>query len=136
MTKENPINPYPLYPKNLGYRFRGYSLDDQGTPTFSYEFGKLAIEDSSHPQPLAEVHLLRRTLRITSPGQDKLLFRSLVGKIEREKERVFATPDLRLRILDGKPRLREGPEGNVELIIELSLKKGESEFVFDYEALR
>jgi mono/diheme cytochrome c family protein len=136
MTKENPVNPDPLYPKNLGYRFRGYTLDDQGVPTFSYEFGKLAVEDFSRPQPLAEVHLLRRTLRITSPGQDRLLFRALVGKIEREKEGVFATPELRLRILDGKPRLREGREGNVELIIELSLKKGKSEFVFDYEALR
>jgi mono/diheme cytochrome c family protein len=136
MTKENPVNPDPLYPKNLGYRFRGYSLDDQGIPTFSYEFGKLAVEDFSRPQPLAEVHLLRRTLRINSPGQDRLLFRALVGKIEREKEGVFATPELRLRILDGKPRLREGREGNAELIIELSLKKGKSEFVFDYEALR
>ena len=25
MTKENPVNPDPLYPKNLGYKFRGYS---------------------------------------------------------------------------------------------------------------
>jgi mono/diheme cytochrome c family protein len=136
MTKENPVNPDPLYPKNLGYRFRGYSLDDQGIPTFSYEFGKLTVEDFSRPQPLAEVHLLRRTLRITSPDQDRLLFRALVGKIEREKEGVFATPELRLKVLDGKPRLREGREGKVELIIELSLKKGKSEFVFDYEALR
>jgi len=136
MTKENPVNPDPLYPKNLGYKFRGYSLDDQGAPTFSYEFGKLAVEDFSRPQPLAEVHLLRRTLRITSPVRDSLLFRALVGKIEREKEGVFATPELRLRILDGQSRLREGLEGNRELIIELSLKKGKSEFVFDYEALR
>jgi mono/diheme cytochrome c family protein len=136
MTKENPVNPDPLYPKNLGYRFRGYSLDDHGVPTFSYEFGELAVEDFSRPQTRAEVHLLRRTLRITSPAQDSVLFRALVGKIEREKEGIFATPELRLKILDGQPRLREGREGNVELIIELSLKKGKSEFVFDYEALR
>ena len=136
MTKENPVNPDPLYPKNLGYGFRGYSLDDQGVPTFSYEFGKLVIEDNSRPQPLPEDHLLRRTLRITSPARDSLLFRALVGKIEREKEGVFSTPELRLKVLDGQSRLREGLEGNRELIIELSLKKGQSEFVFDYEALR
>ena len=136
MTKENPVNPDPLYPKNLGYRFRGYSLDDKGIPTFSYEFGKFAVEDFSRPQPLAEVHLLRRTLRITSSGHDSVLFRALVGKIEREKEGVFATPELRLKMLDGQPRLKEGPDGNHELIVELSLNKGESEFVFDYEALR
>ncbi|MDC0157386.1 hypothetical protein OAK38_06475 [Verrucomicrobia bacterium] len=136
MTKENPVNPDPLYPKNLGYRFRGYSLDDHGVPTFSYEFGKLAVEDFSRPRPLPDAHLLRRTLRITSPAREGLLFRALVGKIEREKEGVFVTPELRLSILDGQPRLRDGLDGNHELIIELSLKKGKSEFVLDYEALR
>ena len=79
MTKENPVNPDPLYPKNLGYKFRGYSLDDQGIPTFSYEFGKLAIEDFSRPRSLSEDHLLRRTLRITSPARDRLLFSCLGG---------------------------------------------------------
>ena len=136
MTKENPVNPDPLYPKNLGYKFRGYSLDDQGIPTFSYEFGKLAIEDFSRPRSLSEDHLLRRTIRITSPARDRLLFRALAGEVEREKEGVFATPDLRLKVLDGKPFLREGSEGKRELIIEFSLVEGQSEFVFEYEALR
>ena len=80
--------------------------------------------------------LLRRTLRITSPDRDSVLFRALVGKIEKEKEGVFATPELRLKMLDGQPRLKEGSDGNHELIVELSLNKGESEYVFDYEALR
>ncbi len=136
MTKENPVNPDPLYPKNLGYKFRGYSLDDQGIPTFSYEFGKLAIEDFSRPRSLPEDHLLRRTLRITSPARDRLLFRALAGEVEREKEGVFATPDLRLKVLDGKPFLREGSENKRELIIEFSLEEGKSEFVFEYEPLR
>ena len=136
MTKENPVNPDPLYPKNLGYKFRGYSLDDQGIPTFSYEFGKLAIEDFSRPRSLSEDHLLRRTLRITSPARDRLLFRALTGEVERELEGVFATPDLRLKVLDGKPFLREGSEGKRELIVEFSLVEGQSEFVFEYEALR
>ena len=30
MTKENPVNPDPLYPKNLGYAFRGYALGKMG----------------------------------------------------------------------------------------------------------
>ena len=102
MTKENPVNPDPLYPKNLGYKFRGYSLDDQGIPTFSYEFGKLAIEDFSRPRSLSEDHLLRRTLRITSPARDRLLFRALTGKLKGAGGRV-RNPDLRLKVLDGKP---------------------------------
>ena len=57
------------------------------------------------------------------------------GKLK-EKEGVFATPDLRLKVLDGKPFLREGSEGKRELIIEFSLVEGQSEFVFEYEALR
>ena len=56
--------------------------------------------------------------------------------MEREKEGVFVTPSLRLKVLDGKPFLREGSEGKRELIIEFSLKEGQSEFVFEYEALR
>jgi hypothetical protein len=56
--------------------------------------------------------------------------------VEREKEGVFATPDLRLKVLDGKPFLREGSENKRELIIEFSLEEGQSEFVFEYEPLR
>jgi len=60
----------------------------------------------------------------------------LAGEVEREESGVFATPDLRLKVLDGKPFLREGSENKRELIIEFSLEEGKSEFVFEYEPLR
>ena len=137
-TKEKPVNPNPLYPKNLGYRFRGYSLDDRGIPTFSYAFGKIQMEDSSRPEPSGDVHLLRRRLSITSPSAAKILFRALAGKIEAGPGRIFATPDVRLTIPKATFDLRDFPapgEGR-ELIVSLILDEGVSEFSFDYEILR
>ena len=36
MTQKEPVNPDPLYPKNRGYQFKGYYLDDESIPTFMY----------------------------------------------------------------------------------------------------
>src|SRR6185503_14284048 len=47
MTKEAPANPDPLYPKNRGYQFKGYFMDDASVPTFMYRSGDIEIEDRS-----------------------------------------------------------------------------------------
>ena len=48
MTKENPVNPDPLYPRNRGYQFGGYQLDKDGVPTFLYRTGAVTVADTAH----------------------------------------------------------------------------------------
>ena len=53
-TKEAPVNPDPLYPKRLGYRFAGYDLDADDVPTFHYQYGAVRIEDRITPEATRE----------------------------------------------------------------------------------
>ena len=64
MTKEQPVNSDPLYPRNRGYRFRGYFFDDDAVPTFLYESGAIAIEDRSTGRMDGKRAVLRRVLRL------------------------------------------------------------------------
>ncbi|MEM1450762.1 MAG: c-type cytochrome, partial [Planctomycetota bacterium] len=41
-TEEEPVNPDPMYPRQYGYRFRGYRLDEGGVPTLRYTLGDVA----------------------------------------------------------------------------------------------
>ena len=81
MTKEARLNPDPLYPKNVGYQFRGYFLGESSIPTFMYCSGTIEIEDRSmaagyegHPQ-------LLRVLQFDSPVQQTVWFRALTGDV-------------------------------------------------------
>ncbi len=49
MTKEAPTNPNPLYPKNVGYQFRGYFLDESSLPTFQYRTGPSTLTTDPLP---------------------------------------------------------------------------------------
>ena len=62
MTKENPVNPDPLYPRNRGYRFEGYQLDADGVPTFLYRTGAVSVADRSHAAVSNRLNGLVRTL--------------------------------------------------------------------------
>jgi len=135
-SKEQPVNPDPLYPRNHGYAFLGYSLDAESIPTFQYRCGPVVIEDKSVPQGEAGSQLLRRSFHFMSPAKETLWFRALTGKIEVESATVFKTADLRLALSPGKTLLRAASEGEQELLIELSLPKGDSTLTIDYELLR
>jgi hypothetical protein len=137
MNKENPVNPNPLYPKNLGYQFLGYSFDDAFVPTFSYRFGDIGIEDLSLAVRKDEKFILQRALTFDSPKADVLHFRALVGKVEKVTETSYNTPDLQLTIPKGPVLLRPfGSDNNHELLIKLALPKGKSKWDLEYELLR
>ena len=89
MTKEAPVNPDPLYPKNLGYQFKGYFMDDAAIPTFQYRFGDIAIEDRSAVGTGDEKRRLLRDLTFESPKDQSIWFRALTGKIEAESKQQF-----------------------------------------------
>jgi hypothetical protein len=130
------VNPDPLYPKNHGYGFLGYSLDESSVPTFRYRSGPLVIEEKTVASAEEGAGALRRTIRITSPAEDTVWFRALTGTIEAEAANTFKTRDLKLTMDSGTPHLHTAADGSQELRIELALPKGESTFTIHYELSR
>lgn len=132
-SEEQPVNPDPLYPRNHGYGFLGYSVDESSVPTLQYRCGPLVIDDKTIATSESS---LRRTFRISSPAKDTVWFRALTGTIESKSANSFKTPDLELTIDSGTAHLRAAADGSQELLIELSLPEGESTVTLDYELLR
>ncbi|HEY1189933.1 MAG TPA: c-type cytochrome [Gemmata sp.] len=137
MTKEAPANPDPLYPKNRGYQFKGYFLDDGSVPTFMYRSGDVAIEDRSVAETADKKLRLVRTLTFDSPKEQTLWFRALTGKIETESKVRFKTPALRLSTPQGPTVLRANsadPKAS-ELLLKFEIPKGKSTRTLTYELL-
>jgi mono/diheme cytochrome c family protein len=137
MTKEAPVNPNPLYPKNLGYQFVEYSLDELSIPTFVYRSGAIAISDRSTAVRLERSLLLKRTIRFNAPSAEKRWFRAMAGEIEEEKEHVFRTRSLRLTVSGCTTTLRRLADDSKdsELILKFEFEPGESVLELTYEPL-
>lgn len=134
MTKENPVNPDPLYPKNLGYAFKGYVFDEKGNPTLSYRCGEVKIADRSE---VRGDKVLRRSFEFETEKGTEIYFRALTGEVKKESEEVFSTADLQLRIGKARTILRDsGKEGEKELLIALPVKAGKTTYTIDYEIRR
>ena len=137
MTKEQPVNPDPLYPKNRGYQFKGYYLDDASIPTFMYRSGSIEIEDRSTPGSGGDKGRLLRNLTFNSPSVQTIWFRALTGKIETESKQRFKTRELRLSIPELPTLLRPTSNAKIgsELLLRLDISKGKSKLSFTYELL-
>lgn len=143
MTKEAPVNPNPLYPKNVGYQFKEYFLDENSIPTFYYRSGKVAIEDRSIAVKANDKLLLKRTMQFSAPSPQTLWFRALTGEIVSESENIYKTRSLRLTIPPSTAQLRansdnSGPNSNPnssELLIKLDVPQGKSTSELIYEPL-
>jgi len=137
MSKSAPTNPDPLYPKNRGYQFRGYYLDEASTPTFMYRSGEVEIEDRSIADISGDKMLLRRTFQFVSPTESTTWFRALTGKVETESKQQFKVPGVRLSIPPTHTVLRASDSSAEasELLLQIDLPKGKSSRVFIYELL-
>ena len=138
MTKEAKTNPNPLYPKNVGYQFRGYFLGESSIPTFQYQSGAIAIEDRSEAVGSDEQRQLKRVLQLESPAPQTVWFRALTGDITAESERVFRSGRLRLTIPATETKLRslsDEPKRS-ELLLQLKIPQGKSTLEFVYEPLK
>ena len=135
MTKEARTNPNPLYPKNVGYQFRGYYLGELSIPTFMYRTGTIEIEDRSVAAGSEEKRQLKRVLRFNSPMPQTVWFRGLTGDISQESERVFRSGRLRLTIPKTETKLRSlaGEPKRSELLLRLQIPQGKSSLEFLYE---
>ena len=135
MTKENPVNPDPLYPKNLGYAFRGYALGKNGNPTLRYLCGEVAIEDRFEVE---SEKILKRRFDFDAKKPGVLHFRALTGQIVSESGGVFKTADLRLTLgSEVETVLRSiGVDGEQELLMKIPLGPEKNTYSIDYEILR
>ncbi len=138
MTKDARVNPNPLYPKNLGYQFRGYFLGESSIPTFMYQYGAIEIEDRSVATVTNDPRGLRRVLQFDSPTPIVIWFRGLVGDIRNPSEHVFHTGNLRLTVPGVKTKLRQVSEEpkRSELLLRLELPQGKSNLELLYEPLQ
>jgi len=134
MTKENPVNPDPLYPKNLGYAFKGYALGKDGNPTLRYFCGEIAIEDRFEAK---SEKVLSRKFTFYASQAGVLHFRVLTGKITKEADGVYKTEDLRLLLGNAETILRpSGVDGEEELLVKIPLAPKNNTYSIDYEILR
>ena len=125
-TKENPVNPDPLYPRNRGYQFKGYSFDDSGTPTFSYHCHEVAIEDKT----TSSKNRLQRTLSFSSGEETTLYFRALTGKIKKISDTVYQSEKLEITLPSATTLLREN-----EVLLKIPVPSGKSTITIDYHLL-
>ena len=138
MTKEARTNPNPLYPKNVGYQFRGYYLDESSIPTFMYRSGAIEIEDRSVATGVEEQRRLTRVLQFESPMPQTVWFLGLTGDISQESQRVFRSGRLRLTIPKADTKLRslsDEPKRS-ELLLRLQIPQGKSSLELLYEPLK
>jgi len=138
MTKEARNNPNPLYPKNVGYQFRGYFLGEASIPTFIYRCGTIEIEDRSATAGSDEQRHLKRVLQFDSPSKQTVWFRALTGDISQESDRAFRSGRLRLTIPKAETKLRSLPDEpkRSELLLRLQIPEGKSSLEFLYEPLK
>jgi mono/diheme cytochrome c family protein len=137
MTKEAPVNPDPLYPKNCGYQFKGYYMDDASIPTFMYRSGDIEIEDRSAAETADKKTRLVRKLMFDSPKDRTVWFRALTGRVETESKERFKTAELRLIIPPVATVLRptSADPKSSELLLKIAIPKGKSTHTLTYEIL-
>jgi mono/diheme cytochrome c family protein len=153
-SKEQPVNPDPLYPRNRGYQFKGYFYDANKVPTLMYKTGDISIEDRSLPKISgnkdASNPVLARTFTFDAPKSETIWFRALAGKIETISKRQYKTVDMAITVPVATSKA--GAETNaqtrsltrktadernpMELLLELKIPKGKSKVTIEYELLR
>ena len=135
MDKDNPVNPNPLYPRNLGYQFKGYQLDEEGVPTFMYRTGDVAVEDRVNVVAANRLNRLERRLWFDAPKGDTVYFRALTGKVSPLTPTQFATAAVKMWVPEDTALLRGDGDAR-ELLLKLKLPSGKSEVEIGYELLR
>ena len=132
MDKDNPVNPNPLYPRNLGYQFKGYQLDEEGVPTFMYRTGDVAVEDRVAAD---QQNRLERRFRFNAPKAETVYLRALTGNVRLLAPAQFATGAVKMWVPEDTALLR-GEGDTRELVLKLKLPEGKSDVEIRYELLR
>jgi len=122
------------FPQDHGYEFHGYFLDAKRRPTFRYTYGEVSVEDYFEDVRGPDGQgFFRRTLRFRAPAPQEIFqFRAAAGKnVERIAENKFQLERLRVRLVTKNAATpRDGTPS--ELLIPLSLPKGETTLILEY----
>ncbi len=114
---DEPTSPWPAdVGEAAGYRFRGYRLDESGTPTFLYRYGQVDVEDRLAP---AAKQTLRRTIKLlvdrSQTATNVIWFRANTGKSLQKNgigsysnDRSLTVTLEKGRLLDGRVRMNDG----------------------------
>ncbi len=130
MTEDEPVNPDPLYPRRLGYRFGGYAYDQKQVPTFFYRLTDVEVADRS----IGGDHQLTRTLLFTSAKAETIYLRFAAGAVEQVSSGQFKIGGLVLTITGGQAILRPSAnEGEQELLLKVALPQGQTSIEVRYE---
>ncbi|QVL33555.1 c-type cytochrome [Telmatocola sphagniphila] len=137
-TREQPISPDPLYPKNRGYQFKGYELDDKDIPTFLYRIDQLEIADRSQVVTGKQATKLERQFIFKSPNHQTIWFRALTGVIEKESQDSFKNGEIRIVIPNCETLVRslQTPAKTSELLLKFELSEGTTKKSITYELLK
>jgi cytochrome c2 len=133
--RSGPDDPWPaLTGKSAGYQFRGYHLDDELRPAFSYYFGGIHVTDYPVAVPGKEDPGLKRilTFQAASPPAN-LYMRAAVGdKIERLPNGDFLV-DGRLALgLSGSGATVRTSQGRMELLWPIRFSGNKASIEEDY----
>ncbi|MDB4694950.1 DUF1080 domain-containing protein [Rubripirellula sp.] len=109
-------------PKERGYRFLGYRLDQQGRPTFRYRFADAEVDDTPLPVAGDFSGTFERIIKVTPTGQQTesgIYFRAGSGNIEALEDGWFLLNDLhRIRITtSGKKPFVRKVGGSSEILV-------------------
>ena len=119
--------------RELGYRFRGYRLDDQQQPTFMYEVHGARIEDKPEPMNDDQFAPLRRHIKVTSPKAiDGMYYRVVGGNVKQLGDGWFevdGTWKTRVDGLDPAQLIVRKIDGKTEVLVPLAVAR---EFVQEY----
>lgn len=141
-TKENPVSPDPTYPTQHGYAFLGYTIGENGLPTFRYRSGEVTIADTSIAVRSDSAPILRRTLSFTTAKPTTLHFRALTGKVQAVSKSSYKNELIELSLTASTaqptPDLRKSatPSAIDELILSFDLPAGTSTQTLDYAPVR
>ena len=127
-------DPWPTPEKtdrNIGGRFKGYSLDEKGRPTFRYVLEGNTVEEKITPVLRPGGTILRREFKITGPGKNLYLLAGTGKDIDHTSTTDWVIDgDVEIQI-DGKHAgqgiVREGDDGK-QLLIPVQIKNGSASF--------
>lgn len=116
--------------RELGYRFRGYTLTPDQRPTFRYTVAGVEVEDRPDAVVRDAQPGIRRTLKLVGRAPDHLYFRAAVGKqIEAVGDGWYrVNREYRIKIEGGEAELQH-PGDLTELRVRVRFRAGQAQIV-------
>lgn len=130
---ESPDAAWPTQPpKERGYRFRGYRLDADGRPTFTYQGPRFTVDDKPLPVGTGDEPYFERQIAVQfdQPLENFYFLAGAAGEIKPLADgwRQIGDYRVRLRAAGAEPIVRSSG-GRQELLVPVIARDGNAEFV-------